>query len=90
VGSAMSGQRRTANYHALREPEGLGKVKSEPAAKRSKQAELPEAPLLFVRHEATLYTALATLPQRAGVPVSLLPLLVVKEFTDNASTVVVI
>ena len=42
------------------------------------------SPLLFARSEASLYCSLATLPQRAGVPASLLPWLVAKEFCDNA------
>ena len=41
-------------------------------------------PLLFAREEHTLYTSLATLPQRAGVSAGMLPWLVVKELGDNA------
>ena len=39
----------------------------------------------FLPHaNSSLYTSLATLPQRAGVPASMLPWLVVKELCDNA------
>ena len=50
------------------------------------QGELPDrrAPLLFAREDWSLYTSLATLPQRAGVSASMLPLLVAKELCDNA------
>ena len=41
------------------------------------------APLLFAREDWSLYVSLATLPQRAGVSASMLPLLVAKEFCDN-------
>jgi DNA topoisomerase VI subunit B len=57
------------------------KVKPEP----TQQGELPdqEAPLLFARDDWSLYTSLATLTQKAGVPTSMLPWLVTKEFADN-------
>jgi hypothetical protein len=63
------------------------KVNPEGTARLSQQAELaadqPQV-LLFSRSEASLYTSIATLPQRAGVSAGLLAKLVAKEFTDNA------
>ena len=66
------------------------KVKSEASAKTADLAQSPKRQpspkardLLFSRSEASLYCSLATLPQRAGVPASLLPHLVVKELCDN-------
>jgi DNA topoisomerase VI subunit B len=40
--------------------------------------------LFFAREDWSLYTSLATLPQKAGVPADLLPKLVAKELCDNA------
>jgi DNA topoisomerase VI subunit A len=63
------------------------KVKAGGPVEVSKQADLadrPRAVLLFERSDASVYCSLATLPQRAGVPVDLLRKLVAKEFTDNA------
>jgi hypothetical protein len=61
-------------------------AKSERSARRTQQGELPDhpAPLLFARPDFSLYTSLATLPQRAGVSASMLPWLVAKELADNA------
>jgi hypothetical protein len=59
------------------------KVKPAPDRRRSQQGEQQQV-LLFARDESSLYTNLAILPQRAGVPDSMLPLLVAKEFCDNA------
>ena len=64
-----------------------GKVKPERSDRRTQQAELPDSrrqPLLFAREDWSLYTSLATLPQRAGVAASALPWLVAKELCDNA------
>ncbi len=59
------------------------KVNPELLPDRSRQDD-PNRPLLFCRADSSLYVNLATLPQKAGVPASMLPLLVVKEFGDNA------
>jgi DNA topoisomerase VI subunit B len=51
-----------------------------------KQADTPATKgrqLLFAREDWSLYTSLATLPQRAGVTADLLARLTVKELTDN-------
>jgi hypothetical protein len=68
---------------AFNDADDSRKVKSEQSAARTQQAEF-RGPLLFVREEASLYTSLASLPQRAGVHADDLPLLVAKELTDNA------
>jgi DNA topoisomerase VI subunit B len=67
------------------------KVKTEQSGLSGQRiVQLAESPvqrpsvLLFEREDWSLYTSLATLPQRAGVPADMLPLLVAKEFTDNA------
>jgi DNA topoisomerase VI subunit B len=58
---------------------------SAPASIRQDQSPGREPqPLLFAREDWSLYTSLATLPQRAGVSASMLPWLVAKEFCDNA------
>jgi hypothetical protein len=64
----------------------VGKVKPARPDRRSQQEESPDRqrPLLFAREDWSLYTSLATLPQRAGVPAAELPRLVVKELVDNA------
>ena len=65
----------------------LPKVKSDAPRRRSQQEELLDRQhqrLLFSREDWSLYTSLATLPQRAGVTASALPWLVIKEFCDNA------
>jgi hypothetical protein len=59
------------------------KVKLASDHRRSQQDEQQQL-LLFARDESSLYTTLATLSQRAGVPASMLPWLVAKEFCDNA------
>jgi hypothetical protein len=58
--------------------------KVKPAHGRRTQQGESRPPLLFARADASLYTSLATLPQRAGVPAGMLPWLVVKELCDNA------
>ena len=63
------------------------KVNPEGTARLSQQAESPRRQppqLLFERADAALYTSLASLPQKAGVPVHRLARLVIKELTDNA------
>ena len=69
----------------------IQKVTARQAEHRTQQGELPEPPgvptrppLLFAREDWSLYTSLATLPQRAGVSASMLPWLVAKELCDNA------
>ena len=57
--------------------------KVKPAHDRRSQQGESRQPLLFARADSSLYTSLATLPQRAGVPASMLPWLVVKELCDN-------
>jgi DNA topoisomerase VI subunit B len=67
--------------------EGEQKVKSRGSARRSELAQSPRRQprdLLFAIPEPLLYCSLSDLPQRAGVPASTLPRLVVKEFVDNA------
>ena len=79
---AMNGESapRTPDIH--QSPGDDRKRERAGSARPTQQAE-HQQPLLFSRPEATLYTSLSTLPQRAGVPDSLLPSLVPKEFTDN-------
>ncbi len=71
--------------------DGDQKVDSEGGCEAIQQAELQDppaaptrSPLLFAREDWSLYCTLATLPQRAGVAAPLLPMLVAKEFCDNA------
>jgi hypothetical protein len=59
------------------------KVRAEQVSQGSQQAELTR-PLLFAREDWGLYVSLRTLPQRAGVPGSMLPWLIAKELSDNA------
>ena len=65
-----------------KDADDIQKVKPAPG-RRTQQGE-SRPPLLFARADSSLYTSLATLPQRAGVPASMLPWLVVKELCDNA------
>jgi signal transduction histidine kinase len=65
-----------------KDADDIQKVK--PAHGRRTQQGESRPPLLFARADSSLYTSLATLPQRAGVPASMLPWLVVKELCDNA------
>jgi DNA topoisomerase VI subunit B len=58
------------------------KVKPEGPDSRSRQDEQGRV-LLFAREDWSLYTSLATLPQKAGVPANRLPWLVTKEVADN-------
>jgi hypothetical protein len=70
--------------------ETAGKVNSAPDAPGAQQAtrqaeSRPQPqPLLFAHEDWSLYTSLATLPQRAGVSAYMLPRLVAKELCDNA------
>ena len=59
-----------------KDADDIQKVK--PAHGRRTQQGKSRPPLLFARADSSLYTSLATLPQRAGVPASMLPWLVVK------------
>ena len=59
-----------------KDADDIQKVK--PAHGRRTQQGESRPPLLFARADSSLYTSLATLPQRAGVPASLLHWMVFK------------
>jgi hypothetical protein len=60
------------------------KVKSKGGIEHAHSPQPSPQVLLFAREDWSLYTSLATLPQRAGVTAGELPRLVAKEFGDNA------
>jgi hypothetical protein len=65
------------------EADARSKVKSSSRQTASKQAESGGQGLLFERLDASLYTSLAHLPQKAGVAAEQLARLAVKELVDN-------
>jgi hypothetical protein len=80
----MNGERaaRTPSIH--RSPGADDRQREKAGSARPTQQAEHQQPLLFSRPEASLYTSLSTLPQRAGVSTEMLPSLVAKEFADNA------
>ncbi len=85
--TAPLSSRSNAGLRAEPQPDDSRKVKSDAPRRRSQQEESLDRQhqrLLFSREDWSLYTSLATLPQRAGVTASALPWLVIKEFCDNA------
>ena len=61
-----------------------GKVNAQDAQQAVRQADKVARAVLFERHDHLDFTSLGTLPKKAGVPVSDLRALVVKELVDNA------
>jgi Histidine kinase-, DNA gyrase B-, and HSP90-like ATPase len=65
-------------------PRGLKNPQSPPVASASRPARTKSPEFTFEREDWTLFRSISTLSQKAGVPVHLLPKLVLKELADNA------
>ena len=63
---------------------GLKNPQSPTGASASRPARTKSPEFTFEREDWTLFRSISTLSQKAGVPVHLLPKLVLKELADNA------